>query len=1656
MRKKNSKRQTGAAATMVEIVVCAHNALSDVRACLESIVRTHDQPAGLIVVDDASEAETRTYLESFVQAHDSCTLIRNEERLGYTRSANRGLQATTAEFVVLLNSDTVVTPRWLERLLECAQSDPAIGIAGPLSNAASWQSVPEVVGESGDWATNALPSDWGPDRLADLVAEVSQRQFPRVPFVNGFCLLIRRAVIDKIGLFDEERFPDGYGEENDYCLRAAEAGFQLAIADHAYVYHAKSRSYSHERRRELSQSGHRALRQRHRPRTIDEGVTALKENATLMAIRQQVAEAIRQAEESEPPTWDTSLSVLFVLPAPGGTGGTHSIVQEARGLRELGVHAEVAVDAKFHTRFMENYGDEPGMRRLSYFYSTPQELVVHAAEFDVIIATVDSSMALVRLIAGVFPAKLPAYYVQDYEPYFFEPGSSQWQAARESYTLVPGAVLFAKTRWVADIVRREHGIDVHQVEPSLDQELFYPAPDGTRPAGTPVSVAAMIRPSTPRRAPHRTMAVLKGLQEAVGADVDVHLFGCTDGELEGTGLDLSFRFANHGVLSRIQVADLLRATDVFIDLSDYQAFGRTGLEAMACGCAVVVPAKGGAGEYAVDGVNALVVETADEKACVAAARSLVVDRDLRSSLRSAALQTACGFSIRGAATSEARLFSEMRLLRAQEQPQTEKAAAGHEQMAERIRAVAAQALPPNATVLVLGTGDETLPRLSDQRGWHVPHDDSIGRPPVDSAAAIAQVEAARADGSEYLLIPRTAFWWLEQYDDFRRHLEERHRGIALDPESCLIFDLERPPAVAIEIEAQRSAVPYWDLVQTIRSTAEESLPEDSIVLVVSKGDYDLVRLNGRRAWHFPQTADGSYAGFHPADSAAAIAHLEELRAKGAEYLLLPRTSFWWLDHYSGLRRYLEERYHALPLSGDACLIYALGPVPALAASPNGRHAELPMPTQQTPVPTRSNGRDAAFIPGSTETMVAQVEAVNLTSLTDSATAGLDSNITGIVIRGWLHLPGASDSQYALLFVDEEFIGSAPATLYRADLVRQGKSDGWCGFEYALPPEVVDDREHTLSVRLEPNGRVLASRKFKIQPLEKPYTDLEDFSSWAYFHRISHAPFTEADKRVLSFFDWKRRYLRAHFEARAPEDLPLVSVILPTYNRAAALERAILSVLEQTYPNLEFVVVDDGSTDLTVDIVKTFHDERLKLLVLGQNHGVSHARNVGMEQASGELFAYLDSDNWWDPDHLAAMFEALAGAPEHDAAYCGQFLYKTGSAQPFAYRTGPFNRQLLDNRNYIDLNCYLHRRSLYEAHGGFDTELRKLVDWDLVLRYSAEAAPLFVEVITSHYAYNTDGVTLTQAAGAIDFAGDILRKNVAEVLTLDMPSLGIQSATRDQEVLELPIPKAPALTRRRAGTSIIIPSFNIPGVLTVCVERLVASLKHHSYEIIIVDNGSDPDHLPQIEALGRRFAHVKTTYLRANHGFTEAVNAGLSLANPDWDVVLHNNDAIVTPGWLDAMREAVEVVPDAGIVGPQQILLPHERTIRSHNPFAATDRFAEVNVSMHHGNYRRVLDRNGFFVEVNFIPFFCALITRDVLREVSSLDVELGRHYRSDRNYCNVVRNHLGRPIVVALRSKVFHLLQRSTDSLRTREKDQLADLFVGNRLNGRAPVPFWV
>ncbi len=197
-----------------------------------------------------------------------------------------------------------------------------------------------------------------------------------------------------------------------------------------------------------------------------------------------------------------------------------------------------------------------------------------------------------------------------------------------------------------------------------------------------------------------------------------------------------------------------------------------------------------------------------------------------------------------------------------------------------------------------------------------------------------------------------------------------------------------------------------------------------------------------------------------------------------------------------------------------------------------------------------------------------------------------------------------------------------------------------------------------------------------------------------------------------------------------------SIIMPTYNRAFCIENAIDSLLNQSYQNYELIIIDDGSTDDTEQLIKTKYSKELenkKILYkkLAKNKGVCNARNIGLKLAQYDWIGYLDSDNEMLPDFLETFKNAISTNPNNKIFY-SQFVRTDGTIVGRC-----FNYDSLLKGNFIDIGVFIHNKELVKQYGNFDTKLKRLVDWDLIIRYTKKEKPVFIEKVLLNYSNDND-------------------------------------------------------------------------------------------------------------------------------------------------------------------------------------------------------------------------------------------------------------------------------------------------------------------------------
>jgi GT2 family glycosyltransferase/glycosyltransferase involved in cell wall biosynthesis len=226
---------------VVDVIIPVYKGYAETRRCIESVLQAHcTTPFELVLVDDASpEPDLAEYCAS-LEDRPGVSVLHNPENLGFVATVNRGMRLHPERDVVLLNSDTEVANDWLDRLRRGAHSEADIGTVTPFSNNATICSYPNSC------ADNAMP-EIGLAELDAVFAQANAGEHVDLPTAVGFCMYIKRACLDQVGLFDAGRFGRGYGEENDFSRRAAKAGWRNVLCADVFVFHAGGVSFEGER-----------------------------------------------------------------------------------------------------------------------------------------------------------------------------------------------------------------------------------------------------------------------------------------------------------------------------------------------------------------------------------------------------------------------------------------------------------------------------------------------------------------------------------------------------------------------------------------------------------------------------------------------------------------------------------------------------------------------------------------------------------------------------------------------------------------------------------------------------------------------------------------------------------------------------------------------------------------------------------------------------------------------------------------------------------------------------------------------------------------------------------------------------------------------------------------------------------------------------------------------------------------------------------------------------------------------------------------------------------------------------------------------------------------------------------------------------------------
>ena len=299
---------------MIDVIIPAYRGLSETRRCIESVLRARvATPHEVIVLDDASpEPELSAWLRG-VAADGRITLLTHARNAGFVASVNEGMRAHPGRDVVLLNSDTEVADGWLDKLAACAAREDRAGTVTPFSNNATIASYPRFA------QANPLPEGTTTATLDAHFGHANAGRSVDLPTAVGFCMFIARRCLEEVGPFDEEAFGRGYGEEVDFCLRAARAGWRHLLAADTFVFHEGEVSFG---------SGAAEIRGKAQ-RIIDDRFPEFQPRLAEFLAREP-ARPLRRAVDIERIRTDTRPHLLFI--AHGWGGGIDKHVHDLASL----------------------------------------------------------------------------------------------------------------------------------------------------------------------------------------------------------------------------------------------------------------------------------------------------------------------------------------------------------------------------------------------------------------------------------------------------------------------------------------------------------------------------------------------------------------------------------------------------------------------------------------------------------------------------------------------------------------------------------------------------------------------------------------------------------------------------------------------------------------------------------------------------------------------------------------------------------------------------------------------------------------------------------------------------------------------------------------------------------------------------------------------------------------------------------------------------------------------------------------------------------------------------------------------------------------------------------------------------------------------------
>ena len=564
----------------VNIVLPVYNSIGLTLECIKAVLANTYWPFHLTIVDDASDVMTHCWLDEVARENpDKITLLTNRKNRGFAATVNRGIKELelTTKYTVLLNSDVLVTPYWLTKMVVALNSNPRNKIVNPVTNNTAVINVGMSPGYS--YIT-----------MNDVLERTAARLYPEV-MPTGFCFLVPNTLFAAIGYMDESY--QNFGEETDFWMRTITWSdgktfdrWRAVLADDTYVFHQRGASYE-----TLGEEIHHNLRKTASTRFRNQWPSWQIWNKTFNVAK--TMRTLRRHHSNHILNFTlkdkgfTGTSVCFVTHSAETCGGMHFISDIVNYINDHGGDARVVVVMREDKKPAEPVAElrcaPVTFKKVDDFY---ESFTTNVFRKGIVVAATAELAPIVSSLAQKNSGITPVLHVQSYEPALI-PDQETATIFKRNFNLIPNVI--SSSNW---ITRELETQPLATINPGIDRKLFYPKDRGQGDERPTVLIAM--------NGSYHFKGADRGLQLALALQTlakhkrkDIRIMAYGVSQVNGVPGILC-----QGSLARARIANLLATeVDVFVDPALNHSYGMPALEAIACGVAVVGWDNRGIREY---------------------------------------------------------------------------------------------------------------------------------------------------------------------------------------------------------------------------------------------------------------------------------------------------------------------------------------------------------------------------------------------------------------------------------------------------------------------------------------------------------------------------------------------------------------------------------------------------------------------------------------------------------------------------------------------------------------------------------------------------------------------------------------------------------------------------------------------------------------------------------------------------------------------------------------------------------------------------------------------------------------------------------------------------------------------------------------------------